>query len=213
MGRILIAVACLGLLLAGVTASAQQIALQDTQIITQDTYAQHDQWRPSPEIQHMSCATGNCGAGGSCNITAMPMAPVRRPMYTNAPPRSAEWPIAQPAQKSPQVAQTERPVKECNCTGEGSCKCDPAGACKCDPAAIAAVGDRLTKIEASIAALSNRPEPEPLNVDHLADAIQQRLTLPVRVVDDSGKQVGDIVHVPLNNETPLSLRLKAVASR
>ncbi len=207
---LIVALACLGLMLVAGLAPAQQI--------DSNTYAsaQDDGWRPSPGepvvvadqagVKHMNCASGNCSTG-------MGAMPARQPMYAQ---RAAEWPVARPAAPQP-VQVASKPAKDCNCTDAGNCKCDPGKQCKCEPekiaAALVSIGDRLQAFEIAINDIKDRPEPEPVNVEQLADAIQERLTLPVRIVDDNGKQIGDVVSVPLNNKTPLSLRLKQIAQR
>jgi hypothetical protein len=68
---------------------------------------------------------------------------------------------------------------------------------------------QLTKIEDTLTVLQAQIDKQP-TTEEIAKAVQKQLVLPYRVVDEHGKPTGEVIKIPLDNETPASFRLRWV---
>lgn len=140
-----------------------------------------------------------------------------------------EWPGGRmppppnPPTQPPMVAVKPKPpvlppkvVKECSCDQEATTELAVqvqkltlliANIEKSRDADKIAVYNQLTKIEETLIEVNARLDRQP-SVDEIAEAVQSKLVLPYRAVDNNGNPVGPVVEIPLDNKTPASFRYR-----
>jgi len=127
--------------------------------------------------------------------------------------------------QKPMVAVKPRPpvlppkvVKECNCDQEAVVTLTAqvqklaliiAKIEKREIPDVSNIYVQLTSIEDTLVELNARLDKQP-TTEEIAEAVQKKLVLPYRVVDENGKPTGEVIKIPLDNKTPASFRLRWV---